>query len=114
MTDAISQYSRLGQTDVLARRSADKATKGGNAPAAHGLGLAGDSAASAPGAASTSAAPSAEAFNLANVAAQIKKEPEFDRSKVESIKRAIEDGQYPLNPKRIAESFVAIEQMIGD
>jgi anti-sigma28 factor (negative regulator of flagellin synthesis) len=32
---------------------------------------------------------------------------------VDSIKRAIEDGQYPLNARRIAESFVALEQLIG-
>jgi len=31
---------------------------------------------------------------------------------VDCIRRAIEDGQYPLDPKRIAESFLAIEQMI--
>ena len=41
-------------------------------------------------------------------------EPDFDRVKVESIKRAIQDGQYPLNPRRIAESFQALEQMISE
>ena len=41
-------------------------------------------------------------------------EPDFDRAKVEAIKQAIAQGQYPLDPKRIAESFVAIERMIRD
>jgi negative regulator of flagellin synthesis FlgM len=43
-----------------------------------------------------------------------KDEPDFDRAKVESIKQAIQQGQYPLNPRRIAESFLAIEQLIRD
>jgi anti-sigma28 factor (negative regulator of flagellin synthesis) len=34
--------------------------------------------------------------------------------KVDAIKQAIQDGQYPLNPRRIAESFYAIEQMIRE
>jgi flagellar biosynthesis anti-sigma factor FlgM len=40
-------------------------------------------------------------------------EPDFDRVKVESIKQAISEGNYPLDVKRIAESFVAIERMIN-
>jgi negative regulator of flagellin synthesis FlgM len=48
------------------------------------------------------------------VAQKAMNEPEFDRVKVESIKKAIQDGQYPLDAKRIAESFVAIEKMISD
>jgi negative regulator of flagellin synthesis FlgM len=39
--------------------------------------------------------------------------PEFDAAKVESIRRAISEGRYPLDPRRIAESFVALEMMIG-
>ncbi|MEI6618177.1 MAG: flagellar biosynthesis anti-sigma factor FlgM [Betaproteobacteria bacterium] len=44
----------------------------------------------------------------------MKKEPDFDRSKVDSIKQAIQNGQYPLNPRRIAESFVALENLISN
>ena len=50
----------------------------------------------------------------ANVASRAMAEPDFDRAKVESIKQAIQDGQYPLNPRKIAESFHAIEQMIRE
>ncbi len=39
--------------------------------------------------------------------------PEFDAAKVESIRRAIAEGRYPIDPKRIAESFMALEKMLG-
>jgi negative regulator of flagellin synthesis FlgM len=55
-----------------------------------------------------------EEVQLSNVTAKAMAEPDFDRVKVESIKRAIQDGQYPLNPRRIAESFQALEQMISE
>ena len=51
---------------------------------------------------------------LSKVAEKAMTEPNFDRQKVESIKQAIAEGQYPLDAKRIAESFVAIERMIRD
>ncbi len=51
---------------------------------------------------------------LSNITPQAMAEPAFDRSKVESIKQAIQDGNYPINSRRIAESFVAIEKMIGE
>ncbi len=38
---------------------------------------------------------------------------EFDAAKVEKIKQALAEGNYPLNERRIAESFVAIESMLG-
>ncbi len=51
---------------------------------------------------------------LSNIAKRAQEEPAFDRAKVESIKQAIKDGNYPMNSRRIAESFVAIEKMIGE
>ena len=38
----------------------------------------------------------------------------FDAKKVESIKQAIEDGNYPLDSRKIAESFIAMESLIGN
>ena len=38
--------------------------------------------------------------------------PDFDRAKVEAIKTALREGSYPINPRRIAENFVALEKMI--
>ena len=36
----------------------------------------------------------------------------FDQSKVESIKAAIERGNYPLDDRKIAESFIPLEKLI--
>ena len=55
----------------------------------------------------------ADQVSLSNVAKKVMAQPDFDRSKVESIKQAIKDGNYPVNPRRIAENFVALEKMIG-
>ena len=38
---------------------------------------------------------------------------DFDAAKVESIRKAIADGQYAMDPRRIAESFIALEAMLG-
>jgi len=47
-----------------------------------------------------------------SLAAQLSSEPVFDRQKVDQIKQAIEQGQYAVDPKRVAEQFMAIERMI--
>ncbi len=49
---------------------------------------------------------------LSPIAKQAMAEPAFDRDKVEAIKQAIKDGSYPLNSRRIAESFAAMEKLI--
>jgi len=54
-----------------------------------------------------------DSVQMSNVAQKAMSEPNFDRAKVESIKQAISEGNYPLDVKRIAESFVAIERMIN-
>jgi negative regulator of flagellin synthesis FlgM len=51
---------------------------------------------------------------LSEVAQKAMQEPEFDRAKVEAIKTAIQQGQYPMDSRRIAENFLAIEKMIKD
>lgn len=40
------------------------------------------------------------------------KRSEFDQEKVERIKNAIAEGNYPIDGKRVAESFAAIEKLI--
>lgn len=37
----------------------------------------------------------------------------FDAAKVANIKEAIENGNYPLDARKIAENFVALEKLIG-
>jgi len=56
----------------------------------------------------------ADQLHLSNVKKRVTDQPGFDSVKVASIKQAIQDGQYPLDPRRIAESFHAIEQMISE
>ena len=106
MTDAISNYGRRAQSDPSLRSALDKTDrKAGTLAKALS-----DVSTSAP---ATKPA-MGEQVQLSNVAARAMSEPDFDRAKVESIKEAIQNGQYPLNPRKIAESFHAIEQMIRE
>jgi negative regulator of flagellin synthesis FlgM len=57
---------------------------------------------------------SSDELLLSNVAERAMAHHDFDPVKVASIKQAIHDGQYPLSPRKIAESFHAIEQMIRE
>jgi len=59
------------------------------------------------------ATPSQDTLELSEIAKRASAEPSFDREKVEAIKQALRDGNYPMNARRIAESFVAIEKLIG-
>ena len=107
MTDAISQYGRQAQSELTARNALEKlekkaASSDSKAPAAD---------APAPKA---PVRPGPDTLSLSNVAQKAMQEPGFDRVKVDSIKKAIQEGQYPLDTKRIAESFVVIEKMIAD
>jgi negative regulator of flagellin synthesis FlgM len=65
-------------------------------------------------AANAPAPQNADSVNLSNVTQRAKDAPDFDRVKVDAIKQALKDGNYPLNPRLIAESFHAIEQMISE
>jgi flagellar biosynthesis anti-sigma factor FlgM len=107
MTDPISNYGRRAQSDALQRSSLDKSdrksafsTESLSAPIGTGVSK------------SSSAGP--DQLQMTNVAQKVMAEPDFDKVKVDAIKQAIQDGQYPLNPRRIAESFYAIEQMIRE
>jgi negative regulator of flagellin synthesis FlgM len=106
MTDPISnQVSRLTSNVGPARTANDKADKtdkkavANNAPAADSKAV-------------ERKAVESDTLALSNVNQRVNSQPEFDRSKVEAIKESLKNGSYPLNPRRIAESFVALEQMI--
>ena len=107
MTDAISNNGRRAQSDAALRSSLDK-TDRKSAPSTANLAAPTGAGVTKPG----SAGP--DQLQMTNVAQKAMAEPDFDKVKVESIKKAIQDGQYPLNPRRIAESFYAIEQMIRE
>jgi negative regulator of flagellin synthesis FlgM len=100
MSDAISNFGRMSQTNPSLRNALEKADKKGGAKSPAGP--------EAPPAAKTASSD----VRLSNVASKAMAEPGFDRAKVESIKQALQDGQYAINPRRIAESFVALERMI--
>jgi len=102
MTDAISQYGRLTQSDAGARSTLDKLNKKPGASLA------------APERGGARPVQGDDSVDLGKVAEKMAAEPDFDRAKVESIKQAIAQGQYPLDARRIAESFMALERMIRD
>ena len=104
MTDAISNYGQRAQSDASLRSALDKVNrKSGSSSSAPAETAAPTTSAKAPG---------PDELHLTNVAARAMAEPDFDRVKVESIKAALRDGAYPINPRLIAENFVALEKMI--
>lgn len=98
MTDPISQFGRKAQIESASRQGLAKDAL--RSP---------ERAAEAP---APAAAPATDELKLSEVALKAMQEPEFDRAKVEAIKTAIQQGQYPMDSRRIAENFVAIEKMI--
>ena len=105
MSDAISNYGRMTQSNAAIRSALDKVDKK-NAPK---TGAADDAAQAA---ADSKATAGADQVSLTNVAQKAMAQPDFDRAKIEAIKQAIQEGNYPLNPRRIAESFVSLERLI--
>lgn len=97
MTDPISHFSRMAQMDASVRQATRNEKREST--------QAQDAGAAAP-------ARQDDEVQLSDVARQALSEPEFDRAKVEAIKTAIAQGNYPLDSRRIAESFVALERMI--
>jgi negative regulator of flagellin synthesis FlgM len=108
MTDPIVNPAGQAQIAPVARKFLDK---GGKAEAAQASPPSETEINARRAAAAAQDAPS---VGFAEVQKRLKQEPDFDRAKVDAIKDAIQNGQYPLNPRRIAESFVALEQLISD
>ncbi len=103
MTNPITQWNRMASANSVERQVADRADKADKAPDAM--------AAAAARAPAPAADDKLELSQAARVSAQ---EPTFDRAKVDAIKQQIEQGQYPLDPRRMAENFLALEQMIRE
>tara|TARA_B110000902_G_C14188671_1_gene543328 strand:- start:938 stop:1243 length:306 start_codon:yes stop_codon:yes gene_type:complete len=99
MTDGISKLSRSA---VEMNSNADK-LKNSKASA--------DTAADK--ASSASYAPANDEVILSKAAESAMATGDFDAAKVAQIKQALAEGNYPLDERRIAESFVAIESMLG-
>jgi negative regulator of flagellin synthesis FlgM len=106
MTDAITNFGQRAQSDASLRSALDKTNRKSGSQGSIGT----ESSAPTVSAKSTNS----DQLHLTNVASRAMAEPGFDKFKVASIKQAIQDGQYPLSPRKIAESFHAIEQMIRE
>ena len=106
MSDAISNYGRMTQSNAALRSAIDKLDKKSSS-AVQTKEEPKQQALEKPSA-------GADKVSLSNVAQKVMDQPDFDRAKVESIKKAIAEGNYPVNPRRIAENFVALEKMIAN
>ena len=98
MTDSISQ---LGRASVQVNTGADKVK---SRPAESATAQAQETAV---------VQPSTDEVVLSAEVENALADADFDATKVARIKEAIEQGNYPLDSKRIAENFMAIESMIG-
>jgi len=107
MTDPINTYTRpLGNSGVNGSRAASRQE-----------GSKGASEAGAKSAESMAGAPrpaQSEQLELSETARRTMADPSFDRAKVDAIKAALREGTYPLDSRKIAESFVALERLIDD
>ena len=70
------------------------------------------------GNATSSGSPQVNTFSddqvvLTEVGKKISEDPGFDPVKVEAIKQAISEGNYPLDSRKIAESYASLEKLIG-
>ena len=107
MSDPVSNNARIAsqaasRTALEKLDNKSKAAKSAPSPEAK----------AAPAPAPAPAPQNADTVNLSNVTQRAKDAPDFDRAKVEAIKTALREGSYPINPRRIAENFVALEKMI--
>lgn len=101
MTDPVSPFNRFDRVDSASAQRADKAARREAA-----------SAAQAKESNGSEAVRRTDEFELSEVARQAGQEPQFDRAKVDAIKQSLKEGNYPLDARRIAENFVALEKMI--
>lgn len=56
----------------------------------------------------------AESDRLQSVRQRIDQTPEVDRERVEAIKAKLANGDYPVDPEKIARKFAQLEAMIHD
>ncbi len=102
MTNQITQWNRMASAKAVERQVADRSSpdKGEAEPARASL------------------APADDTLELSPLARQQPtsqaEDVPFDRAKVDAIKQALREGQYPLNPRRMAESFLSLEQLISE
>jgi len=108
MTNPISSYARISPGDLGARREAERAERQAvDAPVADTATDRTDRTGLRP-----AGMPMDDELMLSETARQATGSEAFDQAKVDAIKQAIQDGNYPLDSRRIAESFEALERLL--
>ncbi|MEY4014096.1 MAG: hypothetical protein RLZZ290_960 [Pseudomonadota bacterium] len=98
MTDPISTIARATGLDVAAEAKVRKAEEDKlNAAASR----------------APAARPAEDNVVLSGVVEKAMAEPDINAEKVEAIKKAIREGNYPLDPRGIAASFLALESIVS-
>jgi len=59
-----------------------------------------------------SARPATDEVQLNEATVVELKRAEFDEAKVEQIKQSLAEGNYPIDPKKIAQGFTEIEKLL--
>lgn len=49
---------------------------------------------------------------LSDTAKRVMSGPDFDATKVDRIKKAIQEGSYPVDARKVAQSFAELEKLI--
>lgn len=100
MTEAINSANRAARVDLLAEsarlKKAEETEKFRKAPVPT----------------SEAVKPANDEVQVRDVSSMAMRGPDYDEQRVEQIKQAIRDGNYPLDARRIAESFAALEKLI--
>ena len=99
--------------DAVSRRASSVDTPA-EAPATSGPGAAASAAPGVAVARPQTGRAASESVELSDAAERMVSDPVFDRDRVEAIKQSLREGSYPLNARRTAESFLALERWIDD
>jgi flagellar biosynthesis anti-sigma factor FlgM len=105
MTDAISNQPRIPTANTSLTSTISSTN---SAPA-----LASGSSTQAPAVANVAYSGS-DTLSLSNVSQQVAEQSGFDQNKVNSIKQALQNGNYAIDPRRIAQGFTALEKLIKE
>lgn len=55
-----------------------------------------------------------EALRLRELETQLASQPAVDSQRVEAVRSAVENGTFTVNPERIAEKLISLEQALTD
>lgn len=106
MANPIDNGPRVNGANVPARSR----VQSGSEPSAVVAGNVADNAASE---AATGAESAVASSRLQQIQERIDGTPEVDTARVEAIKQAIAEGNFPIDPARIAQKFVELEGLLN-